>query len=86
MKHQVCAIWDSAIQKYGRPYIVPHTNLAIRDFGDEVNRETPDNNLFRHPSDYELWSLGLYDDETGDFTDQKPTCIARGKDHKRNAS
>lgn len=61
----VVSVKDLAAQAFGRPVFVPTAGVAIRSFRDEVNREAPDNEIFRHPADYELYQLAVYDDSTG---------------------
>ena len=55
--------------------------VAMRQFQDEVNRESDDNQLYRHPDDFQLFYLGTFDDNTGamDLLAQ-PKMIARAKD------
>nr|QJB20516.1 MAG: nonstructural protein [Microvirus sp.] len=66
MKMIVCSIFDRGVAAYGRPFFVPHTNAALRAFGDEVNNAQSD--LFKHPADYDLFELGEYDDADGSFS------------------
>lgn len=82
MKNFVLAVRDSAMGAFMRPILVPAIGIGIRSFADEVNRKDENNGLNRHPSDYELWSLAEFDDETGRYTqnDETMRCIQRGKD------
>ena len=59
---------------------MPTIGVAVRSFADEVNRKSDDNQMFRHPDDFELWSLGGFDDETGEFHAVDKRCVARAKD------
>ena len=61
----VVSVKDLAAQAFGRPVFVPTAGVAIRSFRDEVNREASDNDIFRHPADYELYQIGTFDDSTG---------------------
>lgn len=78
----ICAIRDSAVEAYLRPIFVNATGQASRSFSDEVNRVAQDNDLNKHPDDFELYLLGTYDDSTGrlDSPATGPTLIIRGKD------
>lgn len=81
MKHFCVAIRDSALNAYMRPFYSPTTASAVRSFRDEVNRRADDNNLNRHPDDYELWLLAVFEDETGTFIQEGgPERLARAKD------
>lgn len=61
----IVAVKDRAADAFMRPFFVPTANMAIRSFMDEVNRDAPDNQMFAHPEDFDLYELGLYDDNTG---------------------
>jgi len=63
----VCAVFDRAVQAFNRPIFVPHQNVAIRSFTDEVNRVSDENQLARHPEDFELHAVAIYDEESGEF-------------------
>lgn len=60
---QMVAVRDLAIQAYHRPFFVPHPAMAVRGFMDEVKRAESD--LAKHPEDYELHSLGEFDESNG---------------------
>lgn len=70
MKLSICSLKDLGAQCFGRPMFVPHSNVAVRSFMDEVNRPpspTQQNDLFSHPDDFELYELGIFDDSSGTF-------------------
>jgi hypothetical protein len=54
---------------------------GIRAFGDEVKRVHENNNLNKHPDDFDLYHIADYNDENGEFTIQRPSQIAIGKDY-----
>lgn len=85
MKLVLCTVKDRAADAYGRPMFVPSVGVAIRSFSDEVNRKDPDNQLFNHPDDFDLYELGEFDDNTGlfDLHDQ-PKLLSLGKQVKIN--
>lgn len=80
MKQVVVAVFDRAAQLYGRPFFVQALGQAIRSFTDEVNRKDDQRGDFaKHPQDFDLWSLAVYDDNEGSFTpDHK--MVLRGVD------
>lgn len=81
MKLVICAVHDSAAQAYNRPIFVPARGLAVRSFSDEVLRDSPDNPMFHHPSDYSLFELGSFDDSIGLLTPVTvPVLLIRGTD------
>lgn len=65
----VCAVFDRALGAFGKPMVVPARGVAVRAFGDEVNRQGSEFNM--HPADYELWQLGSFDDASGEFSGTK---------------
>ena len=80
MQFIVC-VKDRAAEVFNRPFFVPHRNVAVRDFTDEVNRSSPDNALNKHPDDFDLYLLGQFDDSTGAFIREgSPTVLVRAKD------
>lgn len=79
MRLIICAVRDSAVAAYVRPFYVPAVGAAARGFGDEVNRV--DSDMHKHPDDYELFELGEFDEETGRFIIlEVPRLVCRGKD------
>lgn len=79
-KFVICVIRDSAADAFGIPVFFKTLGVATRAFTDEINRAAEDNNLYRHPGDHDLWLLGSYDMQTGEFDLEKPRQLARGKD------
>jgi len=65
MKMLMFSIRDSAADAYGRPFFMTSVGIAIRSFTDEINRVAEDNQIYKHPEDFDLFELGEFDDETG---------------------
>lgn len=84
MKLFVCSIFDRGVQSFGQPLFVPHTNAAVRSFIDEVNRPAPDNNLYNHSDDFDLYLIAEYDDSTGVFSVNSPSILIRAKDGRKD--
>jgi len=76
----VVCVKDRAADVFNRPFFVPHRNVAIRDFTDEVNRVAVDNQLNKHPDDFDLYLLGEFDDSKGAFVNNEPQVLVRAKD------
>ena len=77
----VCSIKDRAAEVFNRPFFVPHRNVAVRDFTDQVNRVDADNPLNKHPDDFDLYLLGQFDDSNGAFIREgSPVVLVRAKD------
>lgn len=69
----VFAVFDKAVQVYGRPFPARNEAEATRMFVDEAGRDAPDNPWFKHPGDFALCRIGTYDEETGELEAQVPT-------------
>lgn len=76
----VVSVKDRAANVFNRPFFVPHRNVAIRDFTDEVNRVAADNQLNKHPDDFDLYLLGEFDDTVGEFVKGDVQVLVRAKD------
>lgn len=76
----VVSVKDRAADVFNRPFFVPHRNVAIRDFTDEVNRVAGDNQLNKHPDDFDLYLLGEFDDARGVVLNNEPQVLVRAKD------
>lgn len=79
----VLTVRDRAANVFGQPFVAVSKGGAIRSFGDEIARVDPNNNLNKHPADFDLYQLGTYDDSTGLFDCGTPQQIAVGKDFAR---
>lgn len=77
---RIVCIRDRAADVFGMPNFVTSIGMAIRSFGDEINRQAQDNPLHKHPEDFDLYELGVYDDATATFECGTPRQIAVGKD------
>lgn len=76
----VVSVKDRAADVFNRPFFVPHRNVAIRDFTDEVNRVAGDNQLNKHPDDFDLYLLGEFNDSSGAFINNELQVLVRAKD------
>lgn len=63
MKLKIYAIHDDKMQAFSRPLFFQNHGTAIRSFSDAI--QDPKSDYARHPSDYRLYCLGEYDDNTG---------------------
>lgn len=77
----VVSVFDSASRLFGQPFFVPAPGAAIRSVRDEVNRKAVDNPLYHHPEDFELFSVGSFDDVGGHLQAmESPVLLIRCKD------
>lgn len=78
-KHQMISVVDRAAGCFGTPFFVPAKGVGIRSFTDEVNRADEKNQLHQHPDDFDLYTLGTFDDIEGSF-ESEVHMLVRGKD------
>lgn len=65
MKINLYSIKDTKMG-FQQVFCLPNNASAIRWFGDTVtNKDHPMN---KHPEDYQLFSIGTFDDQTGEIT------------------
>lgn len=70
MELKMYAVRDDAIKTFMQPFFTNHEAIAVRSFTDTINNEAPDNSFHHHKEDFSLWFLGIYDDQTGTFTQE----------------
>lgn len=63
-------IYDGAALAFMRPFVAQSDGSAIREFSDIVNSD--DHPIALHPEDYALFSLGTFDEGTGELVAVNP--------------
>lgn len=74
------AVLDRAAKAYGRPFYAATESLGKRMFAEAVNDQTPENLINKYPSDFALFLVGQYDEDSGDLTPMphvQPICEAQ---------
>lgn len=77
MKQVIIALYDRGAEYYRPAAAIRTRGEALRGMKNEVNKEGSEINA--HPTDYELWQVGEFDDQTGEITPKKEL-IARAED------
>lgn len=67
---KVYAVYDCKTEAYFPPMYNTTNAAALRDFADKVN--TPNHPWSRHPEDFSLFGIGVYDDLTAVITPTSP--------------
>lgn len=83
---QAFSIFDKVAKAFMPPFFMPNVGMAVRAFGDDVKRG--DNNIARHPHDFDLYHIGCFNDDDGSmhsFDGPKRTIIARASDYVLHA-
>lgn len=70
MKYFCFAIYDSVSRSFAPPFHMASPNVAVRAFALGVN--SAESHLSKHPTDYTLFQIGTFDDETGIHLPQEP--------------
>lgn len=65
MKVTVMAAYDKKARAFLQPYYVSHPDVGVRAFSQAVN--TPDHQVHKFASDFSLYELGTFDDDSGKF-------------------
>ena len=76
MTKQVFAVYDKAAEAYTAPFVVHGEGLAVRMFQDLCRQDGHDFN--RHPDDYTLFKIGVFDDSTGKIDSCAPVSYGNG--------
>lgn len=63
MKLNVYSVFDVKAAVFANPFYMPNDAVAIRGFTEAVNN--PQSVLNKHPEDYSLYKLGIFDDSVG---------------------
>ena len=80
MKMVVFCVKDRATDAFGSPMFLAAVGQAVRTFSDEINRASDDNQLYKHPDDFDLFELGTFETDDGSFDVFVPRLLTRGKD------
>lgn len=75
MRFEIYAVRDKAVDAFVQPLFFRSKGEALRSFLDAVKS----NDMFKaHPEDYDFYSLGTYDDNTGEFVSAGPVVVLTG--------
>jgi len=62
------SVFDTKSGIFFQPFFFRTIPEAIRSFTDEANSDPEKSMIAKHSTDYALYSLGDFDDTTGDFS------------------
>lgn len=79
----VCSVFDVKAKLWSTPFFSHSSVVARRDFQAATRGE---GSIAQFPADYELWSIGTWDETTGAFVPSEHfEFIARGTDFIQEA-
>lgn len=76
MKLNVYSILDQATAAYMRPFYLQSDNQALRMFSDIILDESHE--IAKHPEDYVLCRIGIWDDQTAETTPETVSTLITG--------
>lgn len=79
MKKSMFSVYDIKAKTYCAPFIATNNAVAIRDFSHAANH--PDTPVSQYPSDYILYKIGDFNDETGELMSSLPHNLGRASDY-----
>lgn len=79
MVSNVYAIFDTKADMFNQPFVFTTNGQAIRAFSDLAY----DKNTFvgRHPEDYRLFKIGMFDDSTGLLESCRPEPLGMASEY-----
>ena len=72
MKKPMFAVYDNVAKMYLTPFIEATDGTAVRAIQDAMKGEHP---FAKHPQDFTLTRLGMYDEELGDLNQESKADI-----------
>lgn len=75
---------DAKLTTYMNPMFFNHVGTAMRSWEDLVNDERT--LVHKHPHDFALYRIGMFNPDTGVFTNETPTLLATAADVKRKTA
>lgn len=82
MIHHVFAVYDTKLTAYATPFFMPTVAAAKRAFAGAV--EDPSTMLHKHPSDFALYHVGEFDDESGALNSCLPENLGLASSYLRS--
>lgn len=75
MKKLIFACFDQKTKLFGLPFYSVRREAAIRDFAFAAN--DPQTEIYQYSTDYSLFYLGTFDDETGELQPVVPEHVVQ---------
>lgn len=76
MKHFVMSIFDEKAAAFLPPFVMHREELGVRVFHDCLNAD--DHQFSKHPEDYTLFVVGIFDDAKGSISPESPRSLGNG--------
>ncbi len=79
MKHKIFTIYDECAKAFLPPFVLHQTAMAVRAFSDAVN--DPGSQFGKHPKDYTLFDIGVFDDLKGSIFSDHAAPVGNGLEY-----
>ncbi len=76
MKHRMFCVHDVKANAFMQPWFLFQDGMALRAFSDCVN--DPEHNFGRHPADFTLFYIGVFEDDSGMVVPCTPVSLGNG--------
>ncbi len=78
MKLNIYTIFDTAAGAYMRPFFMQSDGQAMRMFKDMA--QDAEHEIGKHPEDYSLFRIGIYDDNRAELIPEQKECLATAQE------
>lgn len=84
-KIKIFSVYDGKTQTFSRPFFEKHLGAALRSWEEAC--KTPDSPFFKYPTDFVLYEIGEFDEDTGRISDfVPPRMLSAALDHSGSSS
>ncbi|AXH74012.1 MAG: nonstructural protein [Microviridae sp.] len=84
MQVNMYVIYDTKAKFYNKPFFMQNDQIAQRAFTDLAN--DPQTDICKHPTDFQLYKVGTYEDATATITSNPPIHMANAHELKKAES
>ena len=74
----VFSIYDNKASAFASPFLQANEEMALRGIRTVISSQ-PEQMMSQYPEDFELYYLGTFDDQSGEFVGQTPKSIGNIK-------
>lgn len=71
----IYGVKDVAVNAFHMPMFFQSDKACVRALGDAVNTPKEDNIYYKHPEHFDLYKIGVFDEETGVIAGHAPEFI-----------
>lgn len=78
----ICSVRDMVANAYSNPFISHNQGTALRDFSQAC--ADPESQLYKSPEGFALYSIGTFEDDTGQITPHPPILLANASNFSKD--